>query len=210
LSAQSSWRTLAEMDLHFARSRRRAAARRREPVPRPKARWRTARIAGLAAILFAVVGGSTTLEISDAGPTSTKAKVRLRSACPVPARFDRAFASAAAKTHLPLSLLVAMAYEESRMNPAARSHAGAQGLFQLMPGTARALALSESVPESNVLGGARYLEQMLARFGSLDLALSAYNAGPTAVEKAGAAPSLETLRYVKNVEARAAVLRSAC
>ena len=96
------------------------------------------------------------------------------------------------------------------MNPAARSHAGAQGLFQLMPGTARALALAQNVPESNVFGGARYLRQLLTRFGSLELALSAYNAGPTAVEKAGAAPTLETLRYVKNVEARAAVLSGAC
>jgi soluble lytic murein transglycosylase-like protein len=199
------------MDLHFARSRRRAAARRREPAPRPKGRWRTLRAAGLAVLLFAVVGGSASLEISDAGRTATKAaKPPLQSACPVPPQFRHAFTRAAAKTHLPLSLLVAMAYEESRMNPAAQSHAGAQGLFQLMPGTARALALSESVPEANVLGGARYLKQMLARFGSLDLALSAYNAGPTAVAKAGAAPSLETLRYVKNVEGRAAVLRAAC
>lgn len=208
--AHSSWRTLAEMDLHFARSRRRAAARRREPAPRPKARWRTLRAAGLALVLFAVIGGSASLEISDAGPTASKPKAPLRAACPVPAQFRHAFVNAAAKTHVPLSLLVAMAYEESRMNPAAHSQAGAHGLFQLMPGTAKALALSETVPASNVLGGARYLKQMLARFGSLDLALSAYNAGPTAVERAGAAPSLETLRYVKNVEARAAVLRAAC
>jgi soluble lytic murein transglycosylase-like protein len=198
------------MDLHFARSRRRAAARRREPAPRPKTRWRTIRIALLAAAIFGVVGGSASLEISDAGPAAAKAKSPLRSSCPVPAQFRHAFANAAAKTHIPLSLLVAMAYEESRFNPAARSHAGAQGLFQLMPGTAKALALSETVPESNVLGGARYLREMLRRFGSLDLALSAYNAGPTAVAKAGAAPSLETLRYVKNVEARASVLQAAC
>ena len=198
------------MDLHFARSRRRAAARRREPAPRPATRWRTIRIAGLATVLFAVVGGSASLEISDAGPAPAKPQVRYAGACPVPVQFRAAFAKAAAKTRLPLSLLVATAYEESRMNPAARSHAGAQGLFQLMPGTARALALAQNVPESNVLGGARYLRQLLARFGSLELALSAYNAGPTAVEKAGAAPTLETLRYVKNVEARAAVLSGAC
>ena len=160
--------------------------------------------------MFAVIGGSASLEISDAGPTASKAKAPLRTACPMPVQFRHAFVDAAAKTRVPLSLLVAMAYEESRMNPAAHSRAGAHGLFQLMPGTAKALALSENVPEANVLGGARYLKQMLARFGSLELALSAYNAGPTAVERAGAAPSLETLRYVKNVEARAAVLRAAC
>ena len=208
--AHSSWRSLAEMDLRFERSRRRAAARRREPAPRPNAGWRTLRAAGLAVVLFAVIGGSASLEISDAGPTASKAKAPLRTACPMPVQFRHAFVDAAAKTRVPLSLLVAMAYEESRMNPAAHSRAGAHGLFQLMPGTAKALALSENVPEANVLGGARYLKQMLARFGSLELALSAYNAGPTAVERAGAAPSLETLRYVKNVEARAAVLRTAC
>lgn len=210
MAADFPWRTLAEMDLHFARSRRRAAARRREPVPKPRSRWRMVRIAALVAGIFAVVGGSASLEISDAGPT-TKPQARFRASCPVPVRFRHAFANAAAQTRVPLSLLVAMAYEESRFDPAARSHAGAQGLFQLMPGTAKALALSQNVPESNVLGGARYLRQLLTRFGgSLDLALSAYNAGPTAVAKAGAAPSLETLRYVKNVEARAAVLQSAC
>ena len=96
------------------------------------------------------------------------------------------------------------------MDPAAHSNVGARGLFQLMPATARELALAQDAPASNVLGGARYLRQLLARFGSLDLALSAYNAGPTAVEKAGAAPTIETLRYVKNVEARAAVLSAAC
>ena len=52
---------------------------------------------------------------------------------------------------------------------------------------------------SNVLAGARYLKLMLRRFESADLALAAYNAGPTAVERAGGAPSTETLAYVANV-----------
>ena len=95
------------------------------------------------------------------------------------------------------------------MNPAARSNAGAQGLLQLMPQTARELRLEGDDPAANVHAGARYLRQMLDRFGgNVDLALSAYNAGPTAVERAGAAPSLATLRYVKNVEGRAALLVS--
>jgi soluble lytic murein transglycosylase-like protein len=198
------------MDLLFARSRRRAAARRREPVPQPPSRWRTLRTVALALVIFAVVGGSASLEISDAGPSGATAKARSTAACPVPAQLRNAFVRASAKTRLPLPLLVAMAYEESRMDPAAHSNVGARGLFQLMPATARELALAQDAPASNVLGGARYLRQLLARFGSLDLALSAYNAGPTAVEKAGAAPTIETLRYVKNVEARAAVLSAAC
>jgi soluble lytic murein transglycosylase-like protein len=127
-------------------------------------------------------------------------------ACPVPAPFRSAFAEAAAKTGVPLSLLVATAYVESRMDPSAESHAGARGLLQLMPATARELRLDGDDPATNVLAGARYLAQMIDRFGSVDLALAAYNAGPTAVTRAGAAPTVGTLRYVKNVKARAALL----
>jgi soluble lytic murein transglycosylase-like protein len=79
-----------------------------------------------------------------------------------------------------------------------------------MPATAKALATTPADPRANVLAGARYLGQLVNRFdGNVDLALAAYNAGPTAVEKLGRAPSLETLRYAKNVEARAASL-AAC
>jgi len=92
------------------------------------------------------------------------------------------------------------------MNPRARSGAGARGLLQLMPATARSLRLDGDDPAANVLAGAFYLRQLIDRFGSVDLALAAYNAGPTAVEHAGAAPTLGTLRYVKNVEARAGAL----
>jgi soluble lytic murein transglycosylase-like protein len=95
------------------------------------------------------------------------------------------------------------------MDPNAHSGAGATGLLQLMPATARELRLEGSDPATNVLAGARYLRQMIDRFGSLDLALAAYNAGPSAVEKAGGAPTTATLRYVKNIEARAGLL-AAC
>jgi soluble lytic murein transglycosylase-like protein len=59
---------------------------------------------------------------------------------------------------------------------------------------------------TNVLGGARYLHELLNRFGSVELALAAYNAGPTAVERARGAPTVATLRYVRNVEARQRLL----
>ena len=154
-------------------------------------------------VLVTVVAESTRLESSNAtSPTRTAAAPTLDPACPVPARFSAAFASAATKIGVPLSLLVATAYEESRMDPAARSHAGARGLLQVMPETARALRLGGDDPAANVLAGARYLRQLLDRFGSVDLALAAYNAGPTAVERSGAAPTLGTLRYVKNIETR--------
>src|SRR5205814_351018 len=121
-----------------------------------------------------------------------------------------AFRTASRDTGLPLSLLAAVAWEESRMDPRALSAAGAQGLLQVMPRTARSLATRPGGPNADILVGARYLDQLLNRFdGNLELALVAYNAGPTAVEKIGGAPSLETLRYAKNVEARAAAL-AAC
>lgn len=119
--------------------------------------------------------------------------------CPLPERYRSAFERAARDTDLPLSLLVSVAQVESSMRANARSQAGARGLLQVMPGTARELALDPDHPPSNVLAGARYLRLMLERFRSLDLALAAYNAGPTAVEKAGGAPSAETLTYVANV-----------
>ena len=95
------------------------------------------------------------------------------------------------------------------MNPRARSDAGARGLLQLMPETARSLGSSGDSPRASISAGSHYLSEMLGRFGgNLELALAAYNAGPTAVERAGGAPTLVTLRYVKNVEARAVELAS--
>jgi soluble lytic murein transglycosylase-like protein len=206
--ADSSWRNLTEMDLRFARSRRRAEARRKEPPKRGPIAWRSARAAALALVLLTVVAESTRLESSNAKPVRRASAPALDPSCPVPAPFRAAFAGAAAKTGVPLALLVATAYEESRMDPRARSHAGAQGLLQLMPATARELRIDGNDPKANVLAGARYLRQMLDRFGTVDLALAAYNAGPTAVARAGAAPTLGTLRYVQNVQARAGRLLS--
>jgi|SRR5579872_903692 len=123
------------------------------------------------------------------------------SRCPIPARFRPAFTEAATETSLPLALLTAVAQVESRFQPRALSQAGAQGLFQVMPTTAAELQLDARDTSSNVLAGARYLQWLLARFGSSDLALAAYNAGPTAVAKFGGAPTLETVTYVANVDA---------
>jgi soluble lytic murein transglycosylase-like protein len=74
-------------------------------------------------------------------------------------------------------------------------------LLQVLPSTAEALRLDVDRPSSNVLAGARYLKQLLDEFHSPDLALAAYNAGPTAVASAGGAPTQETLDYVVNVTA---------
>ena len=119
--------------------------------------------------------------------------------CPLPDRYRDAFEAAARDTNLPIALLVSVARIESDLDHRARSPAGARGLFQVMPPTAAELRLDPDRPASNVLAGARYLKQMLERFRSADLALAAYNAGPSAVERAGGAPGAETLSYVANV-----------
>ncbi len=206
----ASTQDLVELDLRFARSLRRARARRRLPRRRSPLAWRSVHAVVLALVLLALVAESTRVESSRAkAPEHAAATVApsLAAGCPAPAAFRAAFASAAAKTGVSPALLVATAYEESHMNPRARSAVGARGLLQLMPGTAHALRLDGADPATNVLAGARYLKEMIERFGSLDLGLAAYNAGPTAVERAGGAPTLETLRYVKNVELRASRLR---
>jgi soluble lytic murein transglycosylase-like protein len=71
-----------------------------------------------------------------------------------------------------------------------------------MPMTADELQVDADRPAANVLGGARYFRMMLDRFNSTDLALAAYNAGPTAVARAGGAPSRDTLTYVADVTGR--------
>jgi soluble lytic murein transglycosylase-like protein len=203
-----AWHNLSEMDLQFARSRRRATTRRKLPPKRKPTAWRSVRAVGLALVLLTVVAESTRLESSNAKPPEERATAAptVSATCPVPRAFRNAFATASATTGVPLSVLVATAYEESRMNPNAHSGAGATGLLQLMPATARDLQLDGADPATNVLAGARYLRQMIDRFGSLELALAAYNAGPSAVERAGGAPTMATLRYVKNIEARAGLL----
>jgi soluble lytic murein transglycosylase-like protein len=96
-------------------------------------------------------------------------------------------------------MLVAVGQVESHLQASARSSADARGLLQVLPSTAAELQLDADRPETNVLAGARYLRQLLDSFHSTDLALAAYNAGPTAVSEAGGAPSTETWQYVAAV-----------
>ncbi|HEX2895359.1 MAG TPA: transglycosylase SLT domain-containing protein [Marmoricola sp.] len=111
------------------------------------------------------------------------------------------FAAASQKYGVPAALLSAVAKQESGYNPSAVSHAGAQGLMQLMPGTARRLGVTNPLdPAQSIDGAARMLRDLTTRFGSTELALAAYNAGPGAVLKYnGIPPYPETQRYVRNV-----------
>lgn len=112
-----------------------------------------------------------------------------------------AIEAAAARAGIDGRLLGAVVWTESNFVPSAVSHAGAVGLAQLMEGTAAGLGVDPYDPLENLLGGARYLRLQMARFGRVDLALAAYNAGPGRVEAAGlAVPDiLETQLYVVRV-----------
>ncbi len=98
-------------------------------------------------------------------------------------------------------LLAALVWTESGFRADAVSHAGAYGMSQLMPGTARGLGVDPRDPVQNLTGGARYLARQLDAFGSVELALAAYNAGPGRVSRAGGRiPDIvETQLYVVRV-----------
>lgn len=159
-------------------------------------------VAAAGAWLAAAVSAASAEQPAAVEPAPKPAQRASVLVCPLPKRFRRAFVRAARQTELPLALLTAVARVESNLRHTARSRADTRGLLQVLPSTAHELSLDSDHPPSNVLAGARYLRLMLDRFHSTDLALAAYNAGPTAVTRAGGAPSAEVLTYVANVTAR--------
>src|ERR687896_242877 len=116
----------------------------------------------------------------------------------VPARFAPMIARAAQRFGVSAQLLAAQIYAESNFNPFARSSAGAQGIAQFMPGTARGIGLRNPFdPAQAIDAQAHLMRDHLRRFGSVPLALAAYNAGPGAVSRCGCIPPFaETRAYV--------------
>lgn len=118
------------------------------------------------------------------------------------------FAKAGARYGVDASLLAAVASQESSFNASAVSPAGAQGLMQFMPATAKGLGVNPLDPNSAIDGAARYLSSLTKQFGSTDLALAAYNAGPGTVSRYGGIPPYsETQNYVRSVMSKAEAYR---
>lgn len=126
-----------------------------------------------------------------------------RSALPsfVPARFAPAITAAAQRWNVSAALLAAQLYAESGFNPFAVSPAGAQGIAQFMPGTARSYGLDNPFdPTAAIDAQGRMMRDLLRQFGSVPLALAAYNAGPGAVSGCGCIPPYpETQAYVARI-----------
>jgi hypothetical protein len=119
----------------------------------------------------------------------------------VPQRFAAPIARAAQRWSVAGALLAAQLYKESNFNPFARSPAGAQGIAQFMPGTARAYGLDDPFDAARAIDAqAHMMRDLLRQFGSVPLALAAYNAGPGRVKSCGCIPPFpETQAYVADI-----------
>lgn len=115
---------------------------------------------------------------------------------------DEIYQEASQTYGVSVDLLKAMTKQESNFNPNATSRSGAQGLMQLMPATAAGLGVTDAYnPYQNIMGGAKYIRQMLDKYnGNVSLALAAYNAGSNNVDKYGGIPPFaETQNYVAKI-----------
>ena len=148
-------------------------------------------------------GAGTTTVSSRAARSPTTGGGDGRSAVPdfVPAAYAPMLARAAQRWNVSAALLAAQLYAESGFNPYARSPAGAQGIAQFMPGTAREYDLANPFdPAQAIDAQGHMMRNLLRQFGSVPLALAAYNAGPGAVQRCGCIPPYpETRGYVARI-----------
>ncbi len=141
---------------------------------------------------LSLAGGSTIGAASAAAPAATS----VGAATP----FAELFEAAGRRHNVDPALLAAVAKAESGFDTSAVSPVGAQGLMQFMPATAQEMGVDPWDPASAIDGAARYLRNSLDRFGSVDLAVASYNAGPGAVARHGGIPPYpETQNYVRTV-----------
>ena len=147
--------------------------------------------------------GATAVRATGAESASSRARADADWVARLPeggAQWAGAIEQAATEAGVDPALLAALVQHESGFDPEVVSHAGAIGLAQLMPGTAQGLGVDPHDPIENLRGGARYLREQLDRFGTPELALAAYNAGPNRVAQAGGVPRIaETQAYVPRV-----------
>ncbi len=114
-------------------------------------------------------------------------------------RWQKEIETAAAKYNLDPAIIAAVIEQESGGDPGAESPAGAIGLMQLMPGTAKLLGVNPYIPAENIDGGAHYLQMQFNSFGTVQAALAAYNAGPGRVQSRTWVELPETINYVERV-----------
>ncbi len=178
--------------------------RRGGAVERPRHNLLVLALIVLVALVWALLAGmaaAQVFEVSDAGMRRVDSAAASPPAPgPGPDRhaIPAAVQAAALRHDLAPELLDSVARRESAYRVAAVSSAGALGVMQLMPRTAKALGVDPRDPIQNIEGGAAYLRSLLDRFdGRIDLALAAYNAGPGAVERhAGVPPYRQTRAYL--------------
>ncbi len=135
-------------------------------------------------------------------PTAGSASTGVDGPLPAGVPYRDLFESAASTYGIPSRLLAALAKEESGYRNDAVSSVGALGIMQFMPATARGIGIDPLDPAQAINGAARYLRAQIDRFGSTELALAAYNAGPGAVARAGGVPPYtETRNAIRKVNA---------
>jgi len=134
-------------------------------------------------------------------PSTKAAPTRVAGPAGEASSFEPYIQEAATRYNVPADLVRAVIRVESNFHPQAVSHAGAQGLMQLMPGTARQMGVADPFnPKENILGGTRFLRLLINRFkGDPKLTIAAYHAGPGIVARRGGIPYKQTERYVRKV-----------